>query len=122
MLVVDASQGIEAQTLSNVYLAIENGLEIIPVLNKIDLPAADVPRVTEEVVNLLGCDESEIIPVSAKSGENVESILDTVLERIPEPNVYEAASSVEKQELKALVFDSQYDSYRGVVSYVKVFQ
>lgn len=122
LLVVDASQGIEAQTLSNVYLAIENGLEIIPVLNKIDLPAADVPRVTKEVVNLLGCDESEIIPVSAKSGENVESILDAVLERIPEPNVYEAASSVEKQELKALVFDSQYDSYRGVVSYVKVFQ
>ncbi len=121
LLVVDASQGIEAQTLSNVYLAIENGLEIIPVLNKIDLPAADVPRVTEEVVNLLGCDPSEIIPVSAKTWDNVEAILDAVLERIPKPVVHESNSEVPKQELKALVFDSQYDSYRGVVSYVKVF-
>lgn len=121
LLVVDASQGIEAQTLSNVYLAIENDLEIIPVLNKIDLPAADPERVSEEIMNLLGCDQEDIIPVSAKTGENVEAILDAVMERIPEPTVYQWNTEPEKQELKALVFDSQYDSYRGVVSYVKVF-
>ncbi len=121
LLVVDATQGIEAQTLSNVYLAIENDLEIIPVINKIDLPAADVDRVAEEIINLLWCSREDIIPVSAKTGENVESILDAVLDRIPEPIVYEWALEVPKQELKALVFDSQYDSYRGVVSYVKVF-
>ncbi|MDA9128978.1 translation elongation factor 4 [Candidatus Gracilibacteria bacterium] len=121
LLVVDASQGIEAQTLSNVYLAIENELEIIPVINKIDLPAADVERVSEEIINLLGCNQEDIIPVSAKTGQNVEDILDVVLERIPQPIVYEGNSEVEKQELKALVFDSQYDSYRGVVSYVKIF-
>lgn len=89
LLVVDASQGIEAQTLSNVYLAIENDLEIIPVLNKIDLPAADPERVSEEIMNLLGCDKEDIIPVSAKTGQNVEAILDAVMERIPEPKVYE---------------------------------
>ena len=99
----------------------EHDLEIIPVINKIDLPAADVERVTEEIVNLLGCDASDIIPVSAKTGENVESILDAVIERLPSPKVYEGNLEVPKQELKALVFDSQYDSYRGVVSYVKVF-
>jgi len=121
LLVVDASQGIEAQTLSNVYLAIENDLEIIPVLNKIDLPAADPERVSQEIMNLLGCDKEDIIPVSAKTGQNVEAILDAVMQRIPEPKVYEGEQEAEKQELKALVFDSQYDSYRGVVSYVKVF-
>jgi GTP-binding protein LepA len=121
LLVVDASQWIEAQTLSNVYLAIENELEIIPVLNKIDLPAADPERVSEEIMNLLGCDKEDIIPVSAKTWQNVEAILDAVMERIPEPKVYEAEQESEKQELKALVFDSQYDSYRWVVSYVKVF-
>ena len=88
LLVVDATQGIEAQTLSNVYLAIENDLEIIPVLNKIDLPAADVDRVSEEIINLLGCDKEDIIPVSAKTGENVESILDAVLEKSTRTNLY----------------------------------
>jgi GTP-binding protein LepA len=121
LLIVDATQGIEAQTLSNVYMAIENDLDIIPVLNKIDLPSADVPKVTEEVVNLLGCDPSEIISVSAKTGENVETVLDAVIERISQPQVYDMPNSVDNQELKALVFDSQYDPYRGVVSYVKVF-
>ena len=121
LLVVDASQWIEAQTLSNVYLAIENELEIIPVINKIDLPAADVERVSEEIINLLGCKKEDIIPVSAKTGENVEGILDAVLTRIPQPIVYKGNTEVGKQELKALVFDSQYDSYRGVVSYIKVF-
>ena len=112
LLIVDATQGIEAQTLSNVYMAIENNLDIIPVLNKIDLPSADVPKVTEEVVNLLGCDPSEIISVSAKTGENVESVLDAVIERISAPQVFDAPNTVENQELKALVFDSQYDPYR----------
>ncbi|MDP2090663.1 MAG: translation elongation factor 4 [Candidatus Gracilibacteria bacterium] len=121
LLIVDATQGIEAQTLSNVYMAIENDLDIIPVINKIDLPAADFDKVAEEIVNLLGCDKSEIIGVSAKTGENVESILDAVIERVSSPKVY-GDKDPEHDELKALVFDSQYDPYRGVVSYVKVFQ
>lgn len=122
LLIVDATQWIEAQTLSNVYMAIENDLDIIPVINKIDLPAADVPRVKEEIINLLGCEESDIIPVSAKSWENVEAVLEAVIERISEPKVYKRDDNNEKDELKALVFDSQYDPYRWVVSYVKVFQ
>jgi GTP-binding protein LepA len=129
ILVVDATQGIEAQTLSNVYLALENDLAIIPVLNKIDLPSADVERVTNEVVSLLGCDPSEIISVSAKTGENVETILDAVLERFPEPKRLDAESGLvahasvdaEAGAVKALVFDSQYDTYKGVVIYVKLF-
>ena len=119
ILVVDATQWIEAQTLSNVYMAIENELDIIPVLNKIDLPSADVERVTDEVVNLLGCDPSEIICVSAKTGLNVESVLDAVIDRVRSPKVFEEENL--KEETKALVFDSQYDPYRWVVSYVKVF-
>lgn len=82
---VDASQGIQTQTLANVYLALEQDLVIIPVLNKVDLPAADVPRVSKEVINLLGCDESDIIKISAKTGENVDQVLDAVTERIPAP-------------------------------------
>lgn len=114
LLVVDASQGIQAQTLANLYLAIEQGLEIIPVLNKVDLPAADVPRVTEEVVNLLGCDPSEIIPVSAKTGQNVEAILDAIVDRMPEPTGDTEAPT------RALIFDSVFDDYRGVITYVRV--
>jgi len=121
LLIVDATQGIEAQTLSNVYMAIENDLDIIPVINKIDLPAAQVEKVTEEIVNLIGCDPSEIIPVSAKTWENVEAVLDAVIERISPPRIY-SDKDPENDELKALVFDSQYDPYRWVVSYVKVFQ
>ena len=129
ILVVDATQGIEAQTLSNVYLAMENDLTIIPVLNKIDLPSSDVERVSEEVMNLLGCTREEIIPVSAKTGENVETILDAVLDRIPEPRKLSVMSellpfeSVENQiwVTKALIFDSQYDPYKGVVVYLKLF-
>ncbi len=85
ILVVDASQGIQAQTLSNVYLAIQEGLEIIPVLNKIDLPAADIPRVSKEVINLLGCKEEDILRISAKTGMGVEEVLDAVIERVPAP-------------------------------------
>lgn len=121
LLIVDATQWIEAQTLSNVYMAIENDLDIIPIINKIDLPAADVDKVSEEIINLLGCDKSEIIPVSAKTGDNVETILDEVITRISEPKVYNLDKDNSKDELKALVFDSQYDPYRWVVSYVKVF-
>ncbi len=120
LLIVDAAQWIEAQTLSNVYMAIENDLDIIPIINKIDLPAADVEKVSEEIINLLGCDKSEIIPVSAKTWENVETILDEVIKRVSEPKVY-STKNPENDELKALVFDSQYDAYRWVVSYVKVF-
>ncbi len=122
LLIVDATQWIEAQTLSNVYMAIENDLDIIPVINKIDLPAADVDKVSEEIINLLGCDKSEIIPVSAKTWENVDTILDEVIQRISKPKVYKQDSDNQNDELKALVFDSQYDPYRWVVSYVKVFQ
>lgn len=129
ILVVDASQGIEAQTLSNVYLALENDLSIIPVLNKIDLPSADVERVSEEVIHLLGCKKEDIICVSAKTGMNVESVLDAVIERVPEPKkltrtsdlVAHEDSSGDSSSVKALVFDSQYDTYKGVVVYVKLF-
>ncbi len=121
LLIVDATQWIEAQTLSNVYMAIENDLDIIPIINKIDLPAADVDKVSEEIINLLWCDKSEIIWVSAKTWENVESVLEAVIDRISEPRVF-SDKQADNDELKALVFDSQYDSYRWVVSYVKVFQ
>ena len=114
VLVVDASQGIQAQTLANVYLAMEQDLTIIPVLNKVDLPAADVPRVTKEVVNLLGCSEDEIIKISAKTGENVDQVLTAIIERIPGP-----VGEIDGP-LRALIFDSYYDDYRGVVLYVRV--
>lgn len=115
LLVVDASQGIQAQTLANVYLAIEHDLTIIPVLNKIDLPAADPDRVAAEVMNLLGCKREDIIEVSAKTGKNVEKILDAVVEQIPSP------VEAESTKTRALVFDSFYDEYRGVILYLRVF-
>ena len=118
ILVVDASQGVQAQTLANVYLAMDAGLTIIPVLNKVDLPAADVPRVSREVCALLGCDESEIIAISAKSGLNVESVLDAVVEKLPAPYHDSKADST---EAKALIFDSYFDDYRGVVLYIRIF-
>ena len=99
---VDATQGIQAQTLANVYLALEQDLKIIPVINKIDLPASDVPRVSAEIMNLLGCDESEIIKVSAKTGENVDQVLDAIVERVPAPK------KSDSNELKALIFDSYF--------------
>lgn len=114
ILVVDASQGIQAQTLSNVYLAMEQDLTIIPVLNKVDLPAADIPRVSRQVINLLGCDESEIIHISAKTGQNVDKVLDAVVERIPAP------TGEADGPTRALIFDSYYDDYRGVILYVRV--
>ena len=114
VLVVDASQGIQAQTLANVYLAMEQDLTIIPVLNKVDLPAADVPRVSKQVINLLGCDESEIIHISAKTGQNVYQVLEAIVERIPAPK------GQPDDPTRALIFDSYYDDYRGVILYVRV--
>ena len=113
LLVVDASQGIQAQTLANLYLAIENDLEIIPVVNKIDLPIADVPAVTEELVELLGVDEADILKISAKTGEGVIDVLDAVVGRTPAPKTMQ-------EETRALIFDSYYDPYRGVVSLARV--
>ena len=114
VLVVDASQGIQAQTLANVYLAMEQDLTIIPVLNKVDLPAADVPRVSKQVINLLGCDESDIIHISAKTGQNVDQVLEAIVERIPAPK------GQPDDPTRALIFDSYYDDYRGVILYVRV--
>ena len=114
ILVVDASQGIQAQTLSNVYLAMEQDLTIIPVLNKVDLPAADIPRVSRQVINLLGCDEREIIHISAKTGQNVDKVLDAVVDKIPAP------TGEVDYPTRALIFDSYYDDYRGVILYVRV--
>ncbi len=114
ILVVDASQGIQAQTLANVYLAIAADLTIIPVLNKIDLPAADVPRVSAEIIHLLGCKEEDILKISAKTGEGVPEVLDAVIERVTSPQGEPNAPT------RALIFDSYYDDYRGVILYVRV--
>lgn len=114
VLVVDASQGIQAQTLANVYLALEADLTIIPVLNKVDLPAADVPRVSKEVINLLGCKDSDIIKISAKTGQGVPDVLDAVIERVTPPKGSDTATT------RALIFDSYYDDYRGVILYSRV--
>lgn len=113
ILVVDASQGIQAQTLANVYLALAANLTIIPVLNKIDLPAADVPRVSAEIINLLGCSEDDILKISAKTGEGVSEVLDAVVERIPAPQ------GESEKPTRTLIFDSYYDDYRGVILYVR---
>lgn len=115
ILVVDASQGIQAQTLANVYLAIEANLEIIPVINKIDLPAANVEKVTAEIVSLLGCKPEEILKVSAKTGQGIEEVLDAIIEKIPAPKIHNSKTT------KALIFDSYFDDYRGVVLYVRIF-
>ena len=114
LLVVDAAQSIQAQTISNLYLALENDLEIIPVLNKVDLPSANPEEVTDDIVDLLGCDPSEVIPASAKTGIGVESILEAIIKLVPPPEGDENAP------LQALVFDSVYNSFRGVETYFKV--
>jgi GTP-binding protein LepA len=115
LLIVDATQGIQAQTLANVYLALAADLTIIPVLNKIDLPAADTQRVSAEVIDLLGCQREDILLISAKTGEGVEQVLDKIVELVPSP----ASSNL--PETRALIFDSYYDDYRGVILYVRVF-
>src|SRR5579862_7544948 len=114
LLVVDAAQGIEAQTLANAYLAIENGLEIVPVVNKIDLPQADPDGASVEVADLLGDDPSRVVRISAKTGTNVHEVLDAIVERVPAPAGDPDAPP------RALVFDSSYDQYRGVVAFVRV--
>ena len=114
LLIVDATQGVEAQTLSNVYLAIEQNLEIIPVINKIDLPSADVERVKEEIEEVLGIDASMAIPVSAKEGIGIEDVLEAVVEFVPPPE------DTSDKPLRALVFDSAYDQYLGTLCFFKV--
>ena len=115
ILVVDASQGIQAQTLANCYMAIEHDLEIIPIINKIDLPAADVEKVSQEIENTLGIKKEEIIAVSAKDGTNIEKVLERIIKTVPPPKYSE-----KEDEFKALIFDSVYDQYKGVVAYVRV--
>jgi GTP-binding protein LepA len=137
LLVVDASQGIQAQTLANVYLAIEQDLAIIPVLNKIDLPAADVERVSREVISLLGCKPEDILMISAKTGQGVAAVLDRIITDIPPPRAAQPKpkdlpqdsqgqssqnnNAANKTAVRALIFDSYYDDYRGVILYVRLF-
>ena len=113
ILVVDATQGIEAQTLANVYLALDNNLEIIPVINKIDLPSADIPKVEKELYDTFGFKKEEIIKVSAKTGEGIPSLIEEIINKVPAPKVKE-------DKLKCLIFDSYFDPYRGVVILVRV--
>ena len=115
LLVVDATQGIEAQTLANLYLALESDLVIIPILNKIDLPSSHAEEVAEDLSNLLGISSDEMISISAKQGTNVGQVLKAIIERVPPPK------GKKDEQLQALVFDSHYDSYKGVIAYVRVF-
>ncbi len=114
LLIVDAAQSIQAQTISNLYLALEHDLEIIPVLNKIDLPAANPEAVTDDIVDLLGCDPSEVIPASAKTGVGIQEVLDAIIEKVPAPK------GEPKAPLQALIFDSVYNPFRGVETYFRV--
>lgn len=115
LLIVDATQGIEAQTISNLYLAIDNGLEIIPVINKIDLPSAMIEETKDQIIELIGGKREDIIAVSAKVGTGTENVLEKIIEKIPPPEI------IEHKPLKALIFDSIFDIYRGVIVYVRVF-
>jgi GTP-binding protein LepA len=114
LLVVDAAQGVEAQTVANTYQAVEAGLELIPVLNKVDLPSAEPERVAAEITDLLGGDPADVLRISAKTGEGVEEVLEAIVERIPPPRGDSAAPA------RALIFDSEFDQYRGVVAYVRM--
>lgn len=116
ILVVDASQGVEAQTISNLYLAIEAGLHIIPVVNKIDLPSAEPERVCQEIIDLIGCSREEIVLASAKAGIGIEEILEEIVKSIPHPK------GDASKPLQALIFDSVFDSFRGAIAYVRIFQ
>ena len=114
LLIVDATQGIEAQTISNLYLAIEHDLEIIPVLNKMDLPSADPEAVTDQIVDLIGCDAEDVLPASGKTGIGVDKILEAIVERVPAPKGDPEAP------LQAMVFDSVFNSFRGIIAYYRV--
>ena len=116
LLIVDAAQGIEAQTVTNYLLAIDNDLEIIPVINKVDLPNADIENVTSQIIELVGCSKDDILLASAKTGEGIEDILTTIIDKIPPPD------KPKNEEFKGLIFDSIYDRYRGVVAYVRVYE
>ncbi len=116
LLVVDATQGVEAQTLANVYMAVESNLEVIPVINKIDLPSADVERTRAEIEDVIGIDGSIAVPVSAKEGRNIDVLLESIVKYVPPPKGDPSAP------LKCLVFDSWYDNYRGVVMLVRVVE
>ena len=116
ILLVDAAQGIEAQTLANLYMAMENDLEIIPVLNKIDLPAADPDKYALEIANIIGCEPEDVLRVSGKTGEGVPELLDKVVELVPPPS----SDYPDDAPARALIFDSVYDTYRGVVTYVRM--
>jgi GTP-binding protein LepA len=115
ILIVDAAQGVEAQTISNLYMAIESGLEIIPVINKIDLPSAMVETVTHQIVDLIGCEEDDIILASAKERKGIPEILNTIVQKVPHPE------GNEDGPLQALIFDSVFDSYRGAIAYIRIF-
>ncbi len=115
ILVVDAAQGVEAQTISNLYLAIDAGLEIVPVINKIDLPSAEVDKVKSQIIDLIGCKSDEILPVSAKANLGFDELLEAIVNRIPPPKGDSSAP------LQALIFDSVFDSYRGAIAYIRIF-
>ena len=115
LLIVDASQGIEAQTISNLYLAIENDLEIIPILNKMDLPGAMPDEVTDQIIDLIGCSKDDIIPASGKTGLGVDNILEAIIKKIPCPK------GSETEPLEAMIFDSVFNSFRGIIAYFRVF-
>ena len=114
LLLVDASQGIQAQTISNLYLAIEHDLEIIPILNKVDMESAMIEEVSDQIIDLIGCDASEIILASGKTGQGVEDILAAIVDRVPAPE------GDPKAPLQALIFDSVFNSFRGVIAYFRV--
>ncbi|QEX46089.1 translation elongation factor 4 [Mycoplasmoides gallisepticum] len=116
LLVVDATQGVQAQTLSNVYLALENNLEIIPVINKVDLPSADVERVKREIETKIGIDCSDVPLISAKTGLNIDQVLDAIIKKVPSPK-----NANDNDPLKALIFDSYYDPHKGVVCFIRIF-
>lgn len=115
ILVVDATQGVEAQTISNLYLAIESGLEIVPIINKIDLPSSEIEKVSQQIVDLIGCNPNDILLASAKADIGTEEILEAIVKRIPSPK------GDENKPLQALIFDSVFDPYRGAVAYIRVF-
>jgi GTP-binding protein LepA len=120
LLVVDATRGIQAQTLANLYQALEHDLEIIPIINKIDLPNADIEKVSTEIVNVLGCKREEVFEVSAKRGAGVKEVLDVVISKISSPKILENGIS-KSENFRSLIFDSVYDEYQGVIAYVRIF-